>query len=180
MANKAVISSVGADQPGIVAAECAILAKHGCNIEDSTMTRLGQEFASIMIVTLPGGATVEALASDMAAVEKKFGLALMVKAIDDHLAQAQPPSMPFLISVAGRDHTGITQRVAEVLAEHKVNITDLNAQVIPGEDGPVYMMILEGDVPDSVGAPKLEAALQKVAPELGVEIALRAVEPIAL
>ena len=88
--------------------------------------------------------------------------------------------MPFLISVAGRDHTGITQRVAEVLSAHNVNITDLNAQVIPGEDGPVYMMILEGDVPDSVGVGTLEEALKLLEKEQAVEIALRPVEPIAL
>lgn len=180
MSKKAIISSVGADQPGIVAAECAILAKHGCNIEDSTMTRLGQEFASILIVTLPANVTVEALAADFAEVETTFGLIVMVKALDDHQAKAQPPSMPFLISVAGRDHTGITQRVAEVLSAHNVNITDLNAQVIPGEDGPVYMMILEGDVPDSVGVGTLEEALKLLEKEQAVEIALRPVEPIAL
>ena len=179
MSRKVVISSVGLDQPGIVAAECAVLAKHGCNIEDSTMTRLGQQFASILIVTL-GNVTIEALAKDFSAIEKQFDLTTMVKPLEDHAAAKQPPSAPFLISVSGRDHTGITQRVAEKLAEYHVNITDLNAQVIPGEDGPVYLMILEVEVPDKPGAPTLEKALAQLAPELGVEIALRAVDPIAL
>jgi len=51
--NRVVISGIGPDQPGIVASVSEILFRHGANIEDSTMTQLADEFAVILLVSLP-------------------------------------------------------------------------------------------------------------------------------
>ncbi|MBI5345287.1 MAG: ACT domain-containing protein, partial [Deltaproteobacteria bacterium] len=48
------LTAVGRDRPGIVAAVTKALYDHACNIEDSTMTRLEDEFAIILIMSAPG------------------------------------------------------------------------------------------------------------------------------
>ncbi len=179
---KAVISGIGPDRPGIVAAIGQILLKHGCNIEDSTMTRLAQEFAVILIVSMPDTATLAELQRDMALLEVSHQLTTLVKAIPDALAAQGPQARnPYMISVAGHDQAGLTFHVSQKLSDLGINITDLNAQVITGEDDrPVYIMMVEVDVPPAISVEALRHDLQALACTLNVEIQVRPLEALAL
>lgn len=157
---QAVISGVGPDKPGIVAAITRILLEHGANIEDSTMTRLAHEFAFIMIVTLSEESPLESLEKAIYGLEKEMGLSFTIKPLDPHPDFAVIGEA-CMISVGGHDRTGITQAVTEQLAKLNVNITDLNAQVIDGDGGPAYIMMVEAIVPAPLTLPELERSLQK-------------------
>lgn len=179
--NKAVISGIGPDQPGIVAAIGQILYQHGCNIHDSTMTRLAQEFAVILIVDVPPAASLEQLQRDFASLEGSHGMTVVFKLLAQSGAvQAHVPRNPYMVSVAGHDQAGITYQVSQVLANLGVNITDLNAQVIPGETRPVYIMMVEVDVPAHVTENTVREALVSLESRLDVEIQLRPLENVAL
>jgi glycine cleavage system transcriptional repressor len=179
--SKAVISGIGPDKPGIVAAIGDILLKHGCNIEDSTMTRLAREFAVILIISMPDTVPLAELQKDFTALEGSLGMTTVLKAIPDDMAlDSHVPENPCMISVAGHDRAGITFHVARRLAEMSVNITDLNAQVIPGEDGPVYIMMVEVDIPPALTIEAVRSRLQALAKDLGVEIQVRPLEAVAL
>ena len=52
--NKVILSILGHDRPGIVAAVSKILFEQNCNIENVSQTTLQLEFAGIFIVSLPG------------------------------------------------------------------------------------------------------------------------------
>jgi glycine cleavage system transcriptional repressor len=41
--------AAGPDRLGIVASVTRVLYRHGCNLADSSMTRLGNEFAMLVI-----------------------------------------------------------------------------------------------------------------------------------
>ena len=69
---KVVVSAIGKDQPGIVSSVTGILYRHGASIEDSSMTILEENFAMIMIVSLPREATAAEFAEDFRKLEKKF------------------------------------------------------------------------------------------------------------
>jgi len=47
------VSTIGADRPGIVAAVSRVLLDLGCNIEDSSMSRLHGEFMMMLVVDGP-------------------------------------------------------------------------------------------------------------------------------
>jgi glycine cleavage system transcriptional repressor len=178
---KAVISGIGPDQPGIVAALSSVLLKHGCNIEDSTMTRLAREFAVILIVQMPENTPIENLRDDFEALSGSHQLTTIIKPLPPSIhPESHVPHNPYMISVAGHDRTGITQAVSHKLAELSINITDLNAQVIPGDDGPVYIMMVEVDVPDQLPLSRIEQELKTLADQIGVEIQLRSLESVAL
>lgn len=179
--SKAVISGIGPDKPGIVAAIGNILLRHGCNIEDSTMTRLAREFTVILIISVPDSVQPTALQQDFATLETSHGMMVMIKGIPDDLAlDSHVPNNPYMISVAGHDQAGITYHVSQRLAELSINITDLNAQVIPGETGPVYIMMVEVDIPPELAIEDVRAGMQQLARELDVEIQVRPLETVAL
>jgi len=75
-----------------------------------------------------------------------------------------------VLAVYGADRPGLVARVAEVLAAHQVNITDLESRVI-GEPEPVYAMHYEVQVPPST-IETVRAALLSLAAELAVEISM--------
>ena len=178
---KAVISGIGPDQPGIVAALSGVLLAHGCNIEDSTMTRLAREFAVILTINTPADLVLAKLAEDLEKLNDSHQMTVAIKPLPGYIEpESNAPRNPYMLSVAGRDRTGITHGVAKKLAELDINITDLNAQVIPGDDGPVYIMMVEVDVPESVPLNAIEGELQALASQINVEIQLRSLESVAL
>jgi glycine cleavage system transcriptional repressor len=178
---KAIISGIGPDQPGIVAAIANILYKRGYSIIDSTMTRLAQEFAVILVISGPDNVRFADLQKEFATLEESHNMTVVIKPVPESLSlETQGPENPYMISVAGRDQVGITYRISRKLAEMNINITDLNAQCIPGENGPVYIMMIEVDIPNSIATSMVKEELQTVAQEIEMEIQLRPLEAVAL
>ena len=87
---------------------------------------------------------------------------------------------PHIISVYGADRPGIVYSVARELARLNVNVTDLNTQVVGAKDRPVYMMVLEVDIPESVDMKELERDFDKIRKELSVSISMRPIESLEL
>ena len=54
MENWYLLSLVGKDRPGLVAQVSAALCKAGCNLGDSSMARLGNNFTILLMVQPPG------------------------------------------------------------------------------------------------------------------------------
>jgi glycine cleavage system transcriptional repressor len=174
------LTAFGKDRPGIVAGVARVLYELGANIEDATMTRLGGEFTMMLITSLPGSAPGGKLEKGLASLEKKLGIQTSVKSIPSGVAshaKNEPPK--YLISVYGTDHPGIVYRVAESLAKRKVSITDLQTKVADGAK-PVYVMLLEIQVPSSADMDDLRAELDQLRQDLKVEISLQDIEAIPL
>ena len=183
--NKVLIAGVGHDQPGIVAAVTNVLSTHGCNIEDTAMTQLGSSehraFSWMLIASLPNDSTsIEQLQSALTDAGRPLGLTFFVSPYHEGDASGvttEEDSSPYLITVAGLDHTGITHDVAKVLEEQTINITDLHAKRIPGEGGLVYMLLIEIELTSvNTQVLALETALKHVAQSAGVEISMRPIE----
>lgn len=182
-----IITGVGKDKPGIVAGLTHLLSDCGGNIEDSTMTLLAGEFAMILIVSLPDDVAYQRLAAQLPNIEQTLQISLSVQPARDILAedilseeQRAQAQQSVMISVAGIDHTGITAQVTQLLADQHVNISDLNAQRIPGEHGPVYIMMIEAQLPVALSAEGLQAFLVPLASTLAVEIRVNPIEVMTL
>ena len=75
--------------------------------------------------------------------------------------------MKAIVSVIGRDRTGIIAKVSGKLYEMNVNIEDISQTVMQSAYFTMIMMIT---LPDGVGVSDVNAARAPVAAELGVEI----------
>ena len=148
------------------------------------MTRLAREFAVILIISLPEKTPLESVEKDLYNMESGLEMTFTIKPLEDHaeadtLDRQSTHAAPYMVTVSGHDQVGITYQVAQKLADLHVNITDLNAQVIDGEDGPVYIMMLEVMLPETLREPDLTQALKPIAEALGVEISCRPIEAVA-
>ena len=61
----AVVSALGPDRPGIVAAVTRVLLEHGANIADSRMGLLNGRFSMMLVVSVPDGLPERRFATDL-------------------------------------------------------------------------------------------------------------------
>jgi len=170
--------AIGRDRPGIVAAVTARLLERGLNLEDSQMTILRGHFAMTLIVGGEDDIDTEALRADLDRVRGEEGLEATALAEVEEDAPVRAPVPSHLVSVYGADHPGIVHAVASALADARIDITDLNSHLVDadGGGGAIYAMLLEVALPSGVSGEALEALLEAVRREHGVEITVREAE----
>ena len=158
------VSAIGVDRPGIVAAVAQCLARRGLNITDSQMGILRGHFAMTLVVE---GEEVDAAAveRELAAVGRDADLEWIgLRAVAD----ADPPAaqVTHTVTVYGADHPGIVASVAGALAGAGVNVCDLRTW-LTGDD--VYVMVVDVAAPSDCDPATL---LNAVASEQGVDVSV--------
>jgi glycine cleavage system transcriptional repressor len=167
------LSAVGRDRPGIVAATTEVLLRHGVNVEDSRMSILRGHFTMMLILDVPEGTDGQRLSSDLEAVANELELEAVAVGPVEPLAE-RAPEPTHVLSIYGVDHPGIVHQATQALADHGVNITDLETRLADGEDGPpLYALLIEVVVPADADAPKLDEALSAMGERESVEVSLR-------
>jgi len=177
-----IITAAGPDQPGIVARISRVLYETGCNIEDTSMTLLRGEFAMMLIVRLPRELGLKEMERRLKGVQRSLRLSLLIKPLSAKEARRNqhPAGRSFILSVYGSDKPGIVYRITRLIASHAVNITDMNTRVIGSRDNPIYVMILEVEIPKKVKVQTLKTQLNKLKKAVKVDIALHPAESVQL
>jgi glycine cleavage system transcriptional repressor len=174
------VTVIGKDRPGIVADTTEILYRLGCNVEDSSCTMLGGDFAMILIVSHEKPFVRARLADEFRPFHD-MGLSAYIRSLHgDEICYRAPQGELCLVSVYGSDQPGIVCRVTRALAAKGVNITDLNTRLIGSKEEPVYVMMLEAALPDGVTVEETEGLLEELKKELSVEISVRPITPVSL
>ena len=171
---KIVISILGTDRPGIVAAVSRILYENRCNIEDVSQTILQTEFTGIFIASIPEVLRPDDLLMQLETNLEPLGLHLIVKPLEaTDQPSALPVSEPFVITTTGPDRLGLVAAITEVIAQFGANITNLRAAFRGGDDPSRNTMIYEVDVPASADLQSFRKALGKRATNLRLELSLQ-------
>lgn len=171
---KIVISVLGPDRPGILAAISKALYQQHCNIENISQTRLQSEFAGIFIVSVPDELSFDDLHTRLDRELSPLGLQPHLKAFEANDANDTADARePFIITTKGPDRAGLVAGVTEIMARHRVNVTNLNAVFEGGDDPGRNIMIYEVDVPSDIDLQTLFASLRERAGELGLKISIQ-------
>lgn len=176
------LTAIGRDRPGIVAAASRVLLAHRANVEDSQMTILRGHFTMMLVVSVPEETDVGLLRDDLEHVREELELeAILLSRLDD-VDPAVEPVPTHIVTLYGADHPGIVHAATSALADLGVDITDLTTKVAGegGDAAPLYALMMEIAPPPSTSAAEIEAALERVGTEQGVEVSLRALEAEAL
>jgi glycine cleavage system transcriptional repressor len=173
-----ILTAVGPDRPGMAHALAQILAEAGCNLEDTTMTRLAGEFAMILIVTPPPNLSLQQLQMQLAPLEQSHGLFINSREIADDASlpeQEENETLPrFMVSAYGAERSGLLAKLTGVFASHNVNISDVQSRV--ASRGTVYVMLFEIQLPLDLALELLQHELERAAAEIGVTVTLRSLE----
>jgi len=163
------LTLIGEDKPGIVAAVTRALFDLGINLGETSMLRLGGNFTIMMMVSAAQEESV--LRERLNPVIEAQGMRLHVDAIQAHLHQHLVPNIQ--VTVSGADRAGIVAQVTTALADAGFNILDLESDVAGTTQRPVYIMQIAGvaDVPVEA----IERALATLR-EDGVDVNVSAIE----
>ncbi|MGC8481701.1 MAG: glycine cleavage system protein R [Acidimicrobiales bacterium] len=162
-----VVSAIGSDEPGIVAAITKALASTGCNVLDSQMGLLNGAFAIMLALSAPADVDEHYLMELLAPATRSLELAVVVR----RFVPVEPPevvNVRAVISIQGADRLGIVSQIAQTLAEHSCNIVDLRTHRYQSEAGPGYLMNLEVDLPAGTSVDMVRDALSATSASLGV------------
>lgn len=171
MNNWYMLTLMGEDKKGIVAAVTQALFKRNISLGEASMLRLGGNFTVMMMVAadLQAAQLQEALAG----VATSMGLTMHIDPMQGGLHQHVAPNL--IVRVSGADRAGIVARVTGALAEAGFNILDLESDVAGRPEQPVYIMQIAGvsETPLEV----LEAALNGMRDD-GIEVNISPLETL--
>lgn len=164
-----VLTAIARDRPGVVESLADVIAAHSGNWVESSMAQLGGEFAGIVMVEVPAGAT-DKLEVALSALDKE-GIDVTV-----HKAASHAPSSGHhaRLELTGLDHTGIVLKVTRALARHGVSIDELNTSVSRGSMGAEPIFLADADIilPASLSLNDLRDTLEQIATDIMVDIEL--------
>lgn len=170
---KAIITVLGHDRPGIVAAVSKALFDHQCNIEDVSQTILQTEFAGIFIASMPSSMKPAELLTELEKRLHPEGLSVFLKEMQSRPAGVQVEMEPFVITTMGPDRPGLVAGITGLLSDFHVNITNLQAAFRGGDDPRRNVMIYEVDIPVETDQNAFRTALYARAKELGLDASLQ-------
>jgi len=170
-------SAVGQDRPGIVAALTKLFYEHDCNLSDSQMTQLAGQFAVVLLFETGAETEASKLREAVDELGREWHLLIQSGPVENQAGlEMAHTGASHIVSVYGADQAGITWKVAERVAHHGYNVTDLSTKRIEGA-APVYILMLEIEATEqSASTEKLEQSLQTLGKELGCSVTLKQVE----
>ena len=171
---KMIISVLGEDRPGIIAAVTRILFEQDCNIENVSQTILQNEFSGIFIVGVPKSLSENDLHRHLCDGLDPMGLHVYEKALSrSDAAGASAESEPFVVTTKGPDRKGLVAAITAILAGYRVNVTNLQAVFKGGDDPNANIMIYEVDIPTDIDHQALRNDLREKASSLALDISIQ-------
>ena len=172
--DKVIITVLGQDKPGIIAAVSESLHRGDCNIENVSQMILQSEFAGLFIVSLPEGSPMEELSRRLGEDLAPLGLDVHMKRMETPDAGAEKPATePFIITTVGPDAKGLVAAITRIIADHRVNVANLKAVFEGGDNPNRNVMIYEVDIPVDADRDALCTALRARASELWLDISIQ-------
>jgi glycine cleavage system transcriptional repressor len=171
------LSAIGRDRPGIVADLAELIYECDCNLEDSSMTILGSEFAVLLLLTGEGEDVERRLSTACKRVEWERRLTVFFRPLEGEPVSYRVAhrAQPSELHAVGVDKAGIVARVARCLADHGINITQMStaSRPEPGTGTPIYSMRIRMDLPESVDQAVLRRELDNIAAQLHIDLSLQ-------
>ena len=165
-----VLTVVGDDRSGLVAAVAGVVERHGGNWERSQLAELSGAFAGIIEVTI-APERADDLRGALAALE---GLLKVTVHAGAEEAAPGEEARPLTIDVIGNDHPGIVADVSAALRAHGVSIDHLTTRTTEAAmyGGRLFEATVVARVPASVDLEALTAELERLAAEIQVDVTL--------
>jgi glycine cleavage system transcriptional repressor len=173
MEKRFIMTAFGKDRPGIVADVTEVIFENGCKVEDSTMTRLADEFTLVLLLTGQGDDLENTLSKECRRLDIEKGLSAFIRPIGGDPPEAVAGRRG-TIHVQGLDQAGIIFKISRYLAENGVNIEHLNSRksFSPESGAALYTVEIEVTIPDALETRAFDKGLERIGDELSLDVTL--------
>ena len=171
--NNLIISAIGSHRTGIVSEISRAITSHGGNVEESRMSRLGSDFAIIMLVSV----TPDWEDSLEVALQAINDLTIITK----HTKTKEPKEgKKIKIDLSGADNEGIVKILSKYLASKSINILEMQTHIsnAPITGTPLFNLKTITSIPKNLNISDIQSDLNQISKKLGVEITVNQSEYI--
>ena len=164
-----VLTVVGADRAGLVAAVADVVGAHGGNWENSQLAELSGAFAGIIEVSVPPE-RLEELREALAGLD---GMLTVTAHASDTTRDTADPRL-FAFRVLGNDHPGIVREISSALNAQGLSIERMSSETYDAAmaGGRLFEALIAVRVPASVDVDDIQRALEELAAEIQVDVTL--------
>lgn len=165
-----VLSVIATDRSGLVQTLAETVALHGGNWIESSMSRLGGEFAGILLVEVP-----EERLGELEAAFIELGRAGISVIARRTVAPAAPSGREAVLELTGTDQPGIVREISAALARHHASIDELETGVFTASMSGEKLFRAHARIvlPAALSVADLREALEEIAQDIMVEIDIR-------
>ncbi|WP_070967194.1 glycine cleavage system protein R [Vibrio sonorensis] len=127
MTQHLVITAVGTDRPGVCNKVAHLVTQSGCNIVDSRIALLGNEFTLIMLLS-GNNAGITKVETTLPLLGQQHDLITMMKRTSTHSQQDNAYTLELFVESA--DKPGLTESFTQFFADRAIGMSSLSAQTI--------------------------------------------------
>ncbi len=171
------LSAIGKDRPGIVAEVAGLIYECGGNLEDSSMTRLGEQFALLILFSGSGEEFQYRISTGVKRLEWEKRLSIFLTPVEELEpgAKRKESFESYELTTTGLDRVGIVYRVSRLLADEGINIADMHTRATPSPESgtPIFTMRILLEVPGGVSTRDVLEKLNRLGEELAIDISLK-------
>ncbi|WP_243074049.1 glycine cleavage system protein R [Microbacterium sp. SS28] len=162
-----VLTVVGDDRAGLVAAVAEVIGAHGGNWENSQLAELAGAFAGIIEVSV-APERADDLRAALGGIEGLVTVAIPAR----QTATEASPAHRVTFEVLGNDHPGIVRELSSTLSRHGVSIERMTSETRDAAmaGGRLFDATISAAVPASVDLDALVGELERLAHELQVDV----------
>ncbi len=172
MSNRYIMTAFGKDRIGIVADVTRLLYENDCNLEDTAMNLLADEFTLNLLFSSQQSNMEEQLSRECRRLELEKGISAFVRPLPTLQKKVKKGYKTCTLHIEGVDQAGIVYKTSQFLANNKLNILHLNstAKASPESGVNIYIMDIHVQVPEEISLDQVEDDLSIMADELQVDI----------
>ncbi|GEM_PF-775458 len=152
-----VLTTIGRDRPGLVNEVTSRIRALGGNLEDTQMSKLGGEFAALMLVT-GNEEILQRITESIPLMQSALGLVCFIKS-----TQTSRPSQDaiYRVHVSGTDRIGIVELITQAFSKKKVNVIFMKTHIgnAPLTGTPLFILDANIVLPPPLLPEELEASL---------------------
>ena len=139
MASIALVSILGSDRVGLVAAIADHLFDLGANLRDISFATLGSGAEFVSLCELPDDVTAPDVEAGLPALPELDGAQVRVVPYSFNPNPSPSGLVTHRITVSGGDQLGLVARLADVFRKYEANIVRLDARKLPDQEGGLYV-----------------------------------------
>ncbi len=175
MADRYIMTAFGKDRAGIVADVTRLLYENDCNLEDTTMSILADEFTLSLLFSSKVPNIEELLTRECRRLELDKKISAFVRPLQPQQERGRQTNFKTCtLHIEGLDQAGIVYKTSQFLADRQLSIIQLASatSASPQSGATLYNMTIHIQVPEDLPFDQLEEELSSVADELHVDITM--------
>jgi glycine cleavage system transcriptional repressor len=168
------MTAFGKDRVGIVADVTRLLYENDCNLEDTTMNMLADQFTLNLLFSCKQSNIEEQLSRECRRLELEKEISAFVRSLPALQRKVQKGYKTCTLHIECLDQAGIVYKTSQFLADNKLNILQLKStpKASPESGATMYSMDIHIQVPEEISLDQVEDDLSTMADELQVDISM--------